>query len=88
MLGVDHTLARILEPASFIQSSMGLTGIRLFGGVALLTTEPRVRFSRQSVSTLEAALLVAFAAWGAAIVIGWPGIRAWGDPFLIVLRKV
>lgn len=54
---------------------MGLTGITLFGGVALLTlvapfelTEPLVRLPRQSVSTLEAALLLAFAAWGAAIV--------------------
>jgi hypothetical protein len=54
---------------------MGLTGITLFGGVALLTlvapfelTEPLVRLPRQSVSTIEAALLLAFAAWGAAIV--------------------
>ena len=54
---------------------MGLTGITLFGGVALLTivapfelTEPLVRLPRQSVSSLEAALLFAFAAWGAAIV--------------------
>jgi len=54
---------------------MGLTGITLFGGVALLTivapfelTEPLVRLPRQSVSSLEAALLFAFAAWGAALV--------------------
>ena len=58
---------------------MGTPGITLFGGVALLTlaapfelTEPLVRFPRQSVSTLEAALLLAFAAWGAAIVVVAP----------------
>ena len=55
---------------------MGLTGMTLFGGVALLTilapfelTEPLVRLPRQSVSTLEAALLLAFAGWGASIVM-------------------
>lgn len=55
---------------------MGFTGITLFGGVALLTllapfelTEPLGRFPRQSVSTLEAVLLLAFAGWGAAIVV-------------------
>ena len=54
---------------------MGFTGITVFGGVAFLTfvapfelTAPLVRYPRQSVSTLEAALLLAFAAWGAAIV--------------------
>jgi hypothetical protein len=55
---------------------MDLTGIVLFGGVALLTivapfelTEPLVRLPRQSVSTLEAALLLTFAGWGASIVM-------------------
>jgi O-antigen ligase len=49
-------------------------GIFLFGGVALLTfaapfelTEPLVRLPRQSITSLEAAILVAFAAWGIAI---------------------
>src|SRR5690349_2571460 len=48
----------------------------VFAGVALLTlaapfelTEPLVRLPRQSISSLEAAVLVAFAAWGAAIVV-------------------
>jgi hypothetical protein len=55
---------------------MAASGIILFGSVALVTvvapfelTEPLVRFPRQSVSTLEAALLLAFAGWGAAIVV-------------------
>jgi O-antigen ligase len=54
---------------------MGTPGIFLFGGVALLTfaapfelTEPLVRLPRQSITSLEAAILVAFAAWGAAVV--------------------
>jgi len=54
---------------------MGTLGIILFGGVALLTlaapfelTEPLVRFPRQAITSLEAALLLAFAAWGAAIL--------------------
>ena len=49
-------------------------GIFLFGGVALLTfaapfelTEPLVRLPRQSITSLEAAIMVAFAAWGIAI---------------------
>ena len=47
----------------------------LFAGVALLTlaapfelTEPLVRLPRQSVSSLEAAVLAAFAAWAVAVV--------------------
>jgi O-antigen ligase len=54
---------------------MGTPGTFLFGGVALLTfaapfelTEPLVRLPRQSITSLEAAILVAFAAWGAVIV--------------------
>jgi O-antigen ligase len=54
---------------------MGTPGIFLFGGVALLTfaapfelTEPLVRLPRQSITSLEAAILVAFAAWGTVIV--------------------
>jgi len=54
---------------------MGTPGILLFGGVALLTlvapfelTEPLVRLPRQSITSLEAALLFAYAGWGAAIV--------------------
>ena len=46
----------------------------MFGGVALLTfaapfelTEPLVRLPRQSITSLEAAIMVAFAAWGIAI---------------------
>jgi O-antigen ligase len=53
-----------------------MTGTTLFAGVALLTlaapfelTEPLVRLPRQSISSLEAALLTAFAAWGAAIAM-------------------
>ena len=52
-----------------------MTGITLFGGVALLTlaapfelTEPLVRLPRQSITTLEAAVLVAFAVWAIAIL--------------------
>jgi len=54
---------------------MGTPGIFLFGGVALLTfaapfelTEPLVRLPRQSITSLEAAILVAFAAWGLVVV--------------------
>jgi O-antigen ligase len=46
-----------------------MTGMTLFGGVALLTlaapfelTEPLVRLPRQAITTLEAAVLVAFGA--------------------------
>ena len=49
--------------------------VALFAGVALLTlaapfelTEPLVRLPNQSISSLEAAVLVAFAAWAAAIL--------------------
>src|SRR6185295_16466635 len=60
---------------SYIQVPMGTPGIFLFGGVALLTfaapfelTEPLVRLPRQSITSLEAAILVAFAAWGLVVV--------------------
>src|SRR6266705_5240717 len=50
-------------------------GATAFAGVALLTlaapfelTEPLLRLPRQSVSSLEMALLLAFAGWGAALV--------------------
>ena len=50
-------------------------GRTAFAGVALLTlaapfelTEPLLRLPRQSVSSLEMALLLAFAGWGAALV--------------------
>ena len=71
-------VASFLDSLLYIRVSMGLRGIALFGfgGVALLTlaapfelTEPLVRLPRQAVSTLEAALFLAFAAWGAAIVV-------------------
>jgi len=49
-------------------------GLTLFAGVALLTlaapfelTEPLVRLPRQSISSLETAVLAAFAAWAVAI---------------------
>ncbi len=52
-----------------------MESLTLFAGVALLTlaapfelTEPLLRLPRQSVSSLETAVLVAFAGWGAAIV--------------------
>src|SRR5215213_11591534 len=55
--------------------SMGTPGTFLFGSVALLTfaapfelTEPLVRLPRQSITSLEAAILVSFAAWGAVVV--------------------
>jgi O-antigen ligase/polysaccharide polymerase Wzy-like membrane protein len=53
-----------------------MESMTLFAGVALLTLaapfelrEPLLRLPRQSVSSLEAVLLVAFAAWGLTIVM-------------------
>jgi O-Antigen ligase len=52
-----------------------MESLTLFAGVALLTlaapfelTEPLVRLPRQSISSLETVVLVAFAAWAVAIV--------------------
>src|SRR5713101_1112047 len=52
-----------------------MASLTLIAGVALLTlaapfelTEPLLRLPRQSVSSLEMALLLAFAGWGAALV--------------------
>jgi hypothetical protein len=66
--------------------SMGTPGIFLFGGVALLTfaapfelTEPLVRLPRQSITSLEAAILVAFAAW-AAVVVTSRRLPQWDTP--------
>ena len=57
-----------------------------FAGVSLLAlvapfelTQPLVRLPRQSISHLEAALLVAFAAWGAALV-WFRAMPAWQTP--------
>jgi O-antigen ligase len=51
-----------------------MEGLTLFAGVALLTiaapfelTEPLVRLPRQSISSLESAVIVAFVGWGAAV---------------------
>lgn len=53
-----------------------MEGFALFAGVALLTlaapfelTEPLLRLPRQSISSLEAAVLVAFAVWAAASAV-------------------
>jgi O-Antigen ligase len=58
-----------------IQVSTDMFGTTVFLGVALLTlvapfelTEPLLRFPRQSVSSLEAAVLCAFTLWGVAAV--------------------
>jgi hypothetical protein len=60
----------------------------LFAGVALLTlaapfelTEPLLRLPRQSVSSLETAILVAFGGWGVAIVISRCSSRRWPRRF-------
>src|SRR5258708_5163073 len=68
-------LARV---ASFLESSPLVAGLiekTAFVGVALLafvapfeTTNPLVRLPGQSISSLEACVLVAFLAWGASIV--------------------
>jgi hypothetical protein len=66
-----------------------MTGITLFGGLALLTlaapfelTEPLVRLPRQSISSLEAALLVAFGAWAVAIAAS-RSMPVWRTPLTV-----
>jgi O-antigen ligase len=68
---------------------MGTPGILLFGGVALLTfaapfelTEPLVRLPRQSITSLEAAILVAFAAW-AVVVAASRRLPQWQTPLTL-----
>ena len=68
---------------------MGTRGIFLFGGVALLTfaapfelTEPLVRLPRQSITSLEAAILVAFAAWG-TVVVASRRLPQWQTPLTL-----
>src|SRR5438876_1772446 len=53
-----------------------MESLTLFAGVALLTlaapfelTEPLLRLPRQSVSSLETAVIVAFAGWAVAIMV-------------------
>jgi O-Antigen ligase len=69
--------------------SMGTPRILLFGGVVLLTfaapfelTEPLVRLPRQSITSLEAAILVAFAAWG-AVVVASRRLPQWKTPLTL-----
>jgi len=64
-------------------------GIFLFGGVALLTlaapfelTEPLVRLPRQAITSLEAAILVAFAAWG-TVVVASRRLPQWQTPLTL-----
>ena len=61
----------------------------LFAGVALLTlaapfelSEPLVRLPRQSVSSLEAAVLVAFAAW-AGVIVATRRLPEWRTPLTL-----
>jgi hypothetical protein len=68
---------------------MGTPGLFLFGGVALLTfaapfelTEPLVRLPRQSITSLEAAILVAFAAWG-LVVVASRRLPEWQSPLTL-----
>jgi O-antigen ligase/polysaccharide polymerase Wzy-like membrane protein len=68
---------------------MGTPGITLFGGVALLTlaapfelTEPFIRLPLQSITSLEAALLLAFAGWG-AFVLASRRLPRWQTPLTL-----
>src|SRR5439155_5150333 len=88
-------VARILEsfcPQSAIrnpQSEILMGGFTLFAGVALLTlaapfelTEPLVRLPRQSVTSLETAVLAAFLAW-AFVVARTRRIPEWRTPLTL-----
>jgi len=82
---VPHALvARFLEPAPFVA---GLIDGTAFAGVALLAfvapfeaTAPLLRLPGQSISNVEACLLLAFAAWGLAIVAS-RRLPVWRAPF-------
>src|SRR5258708_32079168 len=62
---------------SHIRTQTDMAETTAFAGVALLTlaapfelTEPLLRLPRQSVSSLELAIMLAFAGWGATLVFG------------------